>query len=64
MVDRAIYEATKKFMWDGQEYETEPDATTAAQAYQDKGFEVRQVTQAGKVWLYTRRLVTEVVVDG
>ena len=64
MVDRAYYEETKKFMWDGQEYETEKDAATAAQDYQDKGFAVRQVPHDGKVFLYTRRVVTEVVVDG
>ncbi len=64
MVDRALYEETKKFMWDGEEYETEKAATTAAQGYEDKGFEVRKIPQEGKVFLYTRREVTEVVVDG
>ena len=64
MVDRALYEETKKFMWDGQEYETEEAATTAAQRYEDKGFDVRKVTQETKVYLYTRRVVAEVVVDG
>jgi len=64
MVDRALYEETKKFMWDGQEYETDEAATAAAQGYEDKGFEVRTVPHEGKAFLYTRRVVTEVVVDG
>ena len=64
MVDKAYYEETKKFMWDGEAYETDKAATAAAQGYEDKGFEVRKISQDGKVFLYTRREVTEVVVDG
>jgi len=64
MVDTALYEETKKFMWDGQEYETKKAATAAAQGYENKGFELRTVLQEDKVFLYTRRVVTEVVVDG
>ena len=64
MVDRAYYEETKKFMWDGQEYETEEAATGAAQGYEEKGFEVSTVPHEDKVFLYTRRVVTEVIADG
>jgi len=64
MVNKAYYEETKKFMWDGEEYETDKAATEVAQGYEDKGFEVRKIPLEGKVLLYTRREVTEVVVDG
>ena len=64
MVDRAYYEETKKFMWDGEAYETDEAATAVVQQYEGKGFEVRKIPLEGKVFLYTRREVTEVVVDG
>lgn len=64
MVDKAYFEETKKFMWDGEEYETDKAATTVAQGYEAKGFEVRKIPLKGKVYLYTRREVTEVVVEG
>ncbi len=38
MVNQAYYEETKKFMWDGETYETKKAATAAAQRYEDKGF--------------------------
>jgi hypothetical protein len=64
MMNQAYYEETKKFMWDGQEYDTEKAATDAAQGYEAKGFEVRVIPQDSSVCLYTRRLVTESVADG
>ena len=64
MVNKAYFEETKKFMWDGEAYETDEAAAAVAQGYEDKGFEVRKIPQDGKLFLYTRREVTEVVVDG
>jgi hypothetical protein len=54
----------KKFMWDGIEYEDEDKARIAEKEYIDKEFEVRMVKEEGKVLLFTRRVVTEIVLDG
>ena len=64
MVDKVLIEETKKFMWDGQAYEDKNAADAAAKAYEDRGFEVRRHSQDSHVSLYTRRVVTDVVVDG
>jgi hypothetical protein len=53
----------KKFMWDGQEYDDEEKAGSVEKEYAEKGFEVEAVRENGKVFLYTRRVVTEVVLD-
>ncbi len=54
----------KKFMWDGKNYETEAEAKTAEQSYIGEGFETRIVQEEGKYEVYSRRIVTEVVVEG
>ena len=54
----------KKFMWDGIEYENEDKARSAEKEYLEKEFEVRLVEEDGKVLLFTRRVVTEIVLDG
>jgi len=53
----------KKFMWDGEEYDDEKKAGSLEKEYAEKGFEVRSCRENGKVLLYTRRVVTEVVVE-
>jgi hypothetical protein len=53
----------KKFMWDAEEYEDKQKAAAVEKDYAEKGFEVRSVSEDGKVHLYTRRVVTEVVLD-
>ena len=64
MADQAYYEESKKFMWDGEEYNSDDQAATKEKEYAEKGFEVRTVRKGGKVFLYTRRVVTEIVLDG
>ncbi len=54
----------KKFMWDGEEYASEDDARQKEKEYCEKDFEVQVVPDNGKYLVYTRRLVTEVVVEG
>jgi len=49
-------------MWDGVQYEDKNKAAEAQKQYREKGFEVENCTQDGKVLLYTRRVATEVVV--
>ena len=53
----------KKFMWDGLEYGDEKKAGSVEKGYAEKGFDVRACREDGKVFLYTRRVVTEVVVE-
>lgn len=53
----------KKFMWDGLEYDDEEKAGEVEKEYAEKGFEVQSCSEDGKVFLYTRRVVTEVVVE-
>jgi len=53
----------KKFMWDGQEYDDEKKAGEVEKNYAEKGFEVQSLREDGKVFLYTRRIVTEIVLD-
>jgi hypothetical protein len=52
----------KKFMWDGQLYDTEEAALRAEQSYHNYNFEVRVVEREGYFLLYTRRVVKELVV--
>jgi hypothetical protein len=58
----AIIGDGKKFMWDGQLYESYEDAVGAADLYQKENFEVRIVTESGQSLVYTRRLVKGVTV--
>jgi len=54
----------KKFMWDGRRYTDEKERREIAQKYQDDGFEVEMVEEGGEYFLFTRRVVKEVVVEG
>ncbi len=53
----------KKFMWDGEEYDSKEKAGSVEKGYAEKGFEVQSCSEDGKVFLYTRRIVTEVEVE-
>ena len=52
----------KKYMWDGIDYPSKEKALEKAQKYKDDGFEVETYEENGKTYLYTRRVVKEVVV--
>jgi hypothetical protein len=52
----------KKFMWDGQHYDSEESALVAERSYRNDNFEVRLVQREGNYLLYTRRVVKEIVV--
>jgi hypothetical protein len=49
----------KKFMWDGQLYVTQDEASRAEKTYQADNFESLLVEQDGKFFVYTRRIVKE-----
>ena len=55
---------SKKFMWDGVVYESEKEAQDTMKKYKEDNFEVEMKEEEGKHHLYTRRLVTEIVVEG
>ena len=48
----------RKFMWDGKVYESDTDSQGQEQHYRSLGFEVRSLAEAGKYYLFTRRVVT------
>lgn len=54
----------KKFMWDGRAYDDVEEMRKIRQRYQGDGFEVREVKEENQYFLFTRRVITEVVVEG
>jgi len=63
MAEQARFFAGKKFMWDGEEYDDKKKAGAVETEYSKKGFEVQSCREDGKVLLYTRRVVTEIVLE-
>jgi hypothetical protein len=53
----------KKFMWDGRTYMSESEAITIKVEYEKNNFETRIVQEEEKYFLFTRRVVTEVVIE-
>lgn len=53
----------KKFMWDKRYYSTEAEAKEKMDEYEKDGFETRLVKEEGKFLVYTRRIVTEIVLE-
>lgn len=54
----------KKFMWDGEVYESEKEAQEVKQKYEKDNFEVELIQEENQHLLYTRRVVTEIVLEG
>jgi hypothetical protein len=54
----------KKFMWDGRSYENEREMNRVKQEYLNQGFEVESSEEEGKYYLFSRRVVKEVIVNG
>jgi len=63
-MDEAIWVDGDKFMWDGGAYATRAEAETQAESYGEDGFETQVVEAEGGFAIYTRRVVTEIVLDG
>jgi hypothetical protein len=53
----------KKFMWDQQNYPTEKEALDKLAEYEKDGFETRLVKKENQFLVYTRRVVTEIVIE-
>lgn len=56
-----VLKKDKKFIWDGNEYPSKESALEKAKKYKNDGFEVETLEEGGKTYLYTRRLVKEVI---
>ena len=63
MAEKTRFFEGKKYMWDGQEYDNEEQASSVEKQYTEKGFEVQMWREDGKVLIYTRRVVTEIVLE-
>ncbi len=53
----------RKFMWDGRVYDSRDDALAARTGYEHDGFDTDVCEQDGKHFVYTRRIVRQVVTD-
>jgi len=58
-----LFEA-RKFMWDGEVHASRDAADARQKEYEGKGFETQSVEEDGNYLVYTRRVVTGVVVEG
>ena len=50
-------------MWDKGHYSTEEEAREKTAQYEKDGFEAECVEENGKCLIYTRKLVTEIVLE-
>lgn len=53
----------KKYMWDGEDYESESAAKENLLKYSNNSFETELIVEEGKYLIYTRRVATEIVVE-
>ena len=54
----------RKFLWDGETYDSRASAQAKREEYETQGFETELVEEEGVPLVYTRRVVKEVVVEG
>ena len=54
----------KKFMWDGEPYPSKEKAKEVISQYEKEGFETRLIEEGDEYFIYSRRVVTEIVVEG
>jgi hypothetical protein len=59
-----MFREGNKFMWDGEFYETHEAAEAKLKEYEANDFETQLVEQGGRFLVYTRRVVTEIVLEG
>jgi len=53
----------KKFMWDSRTYMSESEANTIKEEYEKKDFETLMFQEEENYFLFTRKVITEVVVE-
>jgi hypothetical protein len=54
----------KKYMWDKGSYPTESEANEKIKKNNKEGFETQLIKDSGKYFVYSRRVVTEIVLEG
>ncbi len=54
----------KKYMWDNVVYESKKEAQDLMEKFKKDNFEVELIEEDKQFLLYTRRVVTEIVVEG
>ncbi len=54
----------KKFLWDGEEYDSESAAQENLENYSKDGFETQLTKENGIARIFTRRVAKEVIVNG
>jgi hypothetical protein len=54
----------KKYMWDGETYESEEQAQEVKKKYEEDEFEVQLIKEENQYFVYSRRVVTEIVLEG
>ncbi len=64
MVEKVRFFESRKFMWDNVEYPDMAAARVAAETYERDGFETRVVEEGDSALVYSRRVVSEIVVEG
>ncbi len=62
--DNVMFREGDKFMWDGELYETREAAEAKQKEYEAHDFETQLVEREGKFLVYSRRVVTEIVLEG
>jgi hypothetical protein len=62
--DNVMFREGDKFMWDGELYETHEAAEAKRKEYADHDFETQLVEGEGEFLVYSRRVVTEIVLEG
>ncbi len=60
----AIWVDGAKFMWDKGSHATREEAEAVAATYAENDFETQIIESEGAFYVYTRRVVTEIVLDG
>jgi len=63
-MDNVKFFDENKFMWDGKTYISESEAINIKAEYEKDNFETRMVQEEEKYFLFTRRVVTEIEVEG
>ena len=63
MSNLAVKIGGKKFMWDKGHYSTEKEAHEKMAQYEKDGFEAECIQENGNYLVYTRRLVTEILLE-
>ena len=50
-----VYQNSRKYVWDGAEYESREKAVAKKAEYEQAAFEVVEIEENGKFYLHTRR---------